>query len=233
MYISDQRLPDKSSLEIHPDALLKRPLLAAFFGPIVATWADIEGLLDAIFLLCTKDRGALAEMQTIRGWDQRRKHFAHHVKCQQGDALAIEARAILGYVGSPANKRHDIAHGVWAVCHELPDDLVIANSEIYTGPMEQALRAETEGDPKLVISTDRMLNTARVVTAKHLNDLLAELREARAIMHSFMIEKTPTIVHVHKRKSFSRAANHPEIAKRIRNAEAGIKRRDRGTTLAD
>ncbi len=233
MHISDQRLPDQPSLEIHPDVVLQRPHLAAFFGLIVATWADIEGRLDAIFLLCANDRGALAEMQTIKGWDARSKFFIRHLKSQQGDALAIEVRAILRYVALPANKRHDIAHGIWAVCKELPDDLVVANSDIYTGAMEEALRAEAEGGPKLVLNKDRMLDTARVVSAEHLSQLLAELREARSLMHNFMIQKMPAVVHVHNREALPRAADHPDIAERIRNAEAGIKKRDKGRPSAD
>ncbi len=152
MHISDQRLPDEPSLDIHPDVLLERPNLGMFFGLIVATWADIEGRLDAIFLLCANDRAALTEMQAIKGWDKRSKFFIGHVKSQQGDALAIEVRAILRHVALPANKRHDIAHGIWAICKELPDGLVVANSEIYTGAVEEALRAEAENTPKLVVN---------------------------------------------------------------------------------
>ncbi len=73
-----------------------------------------------------------------------------------------------------------------------------------------------------------MLDTARVVTAAHLSQLLAELREARNLLHNFMIEKMPAVVHVRSREALPRAADHPDIAERIRNAEAGIKKRDRG-----
>lgn len=227
MHISDQRLPDEPSLEIHPDVLLQRPHFAMFFGLIIATWADVEGRLEAIFLLCTRDRAALAEFQKIKGWSARSKFFIQHVQTRQGDALAIEIRAILRYVALPANKRHDLAHGILAVCKELPHDLVVASPEIYTGAMGEALRAEAEGTPKLVLNKDRMLNTARVVTAAHLNQLLSELREARNLLHNFMIEKTPAIVHVHSREVLPRAADHPDVADRIRNAEAGIRKRDK------
>lgn len=229
MHISDQRLPDRPSLEIHPDVLLQRPHLAMLFGLVIATWADIEGRLEAVFFLCVRDRNALDEFRMLKGWDARSKFFARSVQGRHGDDLAIEVRAILRYVALPAKKRHDIAHGILAICKELPDDLVVASPEIYTGAMEDALRAEAEGAPKLLINKGRMLDTARVVTAEHLNKLLAELGEARMLLHNFMVEKTPAIVHVRNREALPRAADHPDIAERIRNAEKGVKRRrDRG-----
>lgn len=233
MHISDQRLPDRPSLEIHPNVLLQRPHLVMLFGLIIATWADIEGRLEAIFLLCVRDSDALAEFQMIKGWDARSKFFVRNVQARHGDALAIEVRAILRYVALPANKRHDIAHGILAVCKELPNDLVVAGPEIYTGAMGDALRAEAEGISKLIINKERMLDTARVVTAEHLNKLLAELGEARNLLHNFMVEKTPAIVHVHSREALPRAADHPDIAQRIRNAEEGIKKRDKRGRQAD
>ncbi len=233
MHISDQRLPENPSLEIHPDVLLQRPHLAAFFGPIVATWADIEGRLEAVFLLSTNDEAALASLRAIKGWDARAKFFVDHVRAHQGDQVAIELRAILRHSAKPAAKRHDVAHGIWALCKELPDDLVIASPAIYTGAMQQALRAQAEGTAKLLIDKTAMLESARVVTQAHLQLLLNELGEARSLLHTFMIEKTPTIVHVNQREALPRAADHPEVAARIRNAEAGIKKRDKINRNAD
>lgn len=227
MHISDQRLPDKPSLEVYPDVLLQRPYIAMLFARIIATWSDIEGRLEAIFLLCVRDRAALAELQTIKGWDARCKFFIQNVQARQGDTLTIELRAILRYVALPSKKRHDIAHGILALCKELPDDLVVASPEMYTVAFGEALRAEAEGTSKLVLNKESLFDTARVVTADHLNQLLADLGEARNLMHNFMIEKTPSIVHVHSREALPRAADHPDIAGRIRNAKAGIKKRDK------
>jgi hypothetical protein len=227
MHISDQRLPDNASLEIHPDVLLRRPYIAMLFALIIATWSDIEGRLEAIFILCVRDRTALAELKTIKGWNTRSKFFIRNVQARQGDALAIELRAILRYVALPAKKRHDMAHGILAVCNELPDALVVASPEIYTAASEEALRAEAKGSSEVVVNKECLFDTARVVTAEHLNQLLADLAEARNLMHNFMIEKTPAIVHVHNRDALRRSADHPDIAQRIRNAETGIKKRDK------
>lgn len=227
MRISDQRLPEKPTLEIHPDVLLQRPLLAAFFGPIVATWADIEGRLEAIFLLSTRSDRALADLQALKGWGARSRFFVRHVRAHQGSEVAVELRAILRFAAQPADKRHELAHGIWALCKELPDDLVIASPAIYTGAMQQALRAQAEGTARLLIDKDAMLATARVVTSGHLERLLGELREARNLIHTFMIEKTPAIVHVHQRDALPRAVDHPDVAARIQNAEASIRKRDK------
>lgn len=227
MYISDRRLPERPSLEIHPDVLLQRPVLASYFGPIVATWADIEGRLEAIFLLCTADSTALAELEKIKGWDARSKFFVNHVRTHQADTVAIEIRAILKTVAQPARKRHEVAHGIWAICKELPQDLVIASPAIYTVTAGQAIRAEAKGSARFLIDKYATFDQARVVTEQHLDALLNELRQARSLLHTFMIEKMPAIVKVHQREALPRAVDHPDVAARIRNAEiSNRKRRD-------
>jgi hypothetical protein len=227
MYISDQRLPKKASLVIQPEVLLERPLIAVLVGLVIATWADIEGKLEAIFLLCVRDQTALAEFKKIKGWDARSKFFVQSMQSRQGETLAIEVRAILRYIAKPANKRHDIAHGIFAVCKELPNDLVVASREIYTGAVEEALRAEELGTPYLVLNRETYFATARVVTVAHLEQLLAELDEANTLAHNFMSENFPEIVRVRSSEMPPRVADHPDIAMRIQNAKAGIKKRDK------
>lgn len=227
MHISNQRLPKKASLVIQPEVLLQRPRIAELVGLVIATWADIEGKLEAIFLLCVRDQTALAEFKKIKSWDARSKFFVRSMQSRKGEALAIEVQAMLRCIAQPANKRHDIAHGIFAVCKELPDDLVVASPEIYTRSMEETLRAEKLGTPNLLLNHEAIFATARVVTVAHLEQLLAELREANDLAHNFMIENMPEIVHVGSSEIPPRVADHPDIAMRIRNAKAGIKKRDK------
>lgn len=227
MHISDQRLPNNASVGIDPDVLLQRPRIAVLVGLVIATWADIEGKLEAIFLLCVRDQAALAEFKKIKGWDARSKFFVRSMQSRKGEALAIEVQSMLRYIAKPANKRHDIAHGIFAVCEALPNDLVVASPEIYTRSMEETLRAEKLGTPNLLLNHEAIFATARVVTVAHLEQLLAELREANDLALNFMIENTPKIVHVDSSAMPPRVADHPDIAMRIRNAKAGIKKRDK------
>jgi hypothetical protein len=227
MHISNQRLPNKARFVTKPDVLLDRPRIAVLVGLVIATWADIEGKLEAIFLLCVRDQTALAEFKKIKGWDARSKFFVQSMQSRKGETLAIEVQAILRYIAKPANKRHDIAHGIFAVCEELPNDLVVASPEIYTRLMEETLRAEELGTPNLLLNHEAIFATARVVTVAHLEQLLAELKEANDLAHNFMIENIPEIVHVGSSEIPPRVADHPDIAMRIQNAKAGIKKRDK------
>lgn len=227
MHISDQLLPEKPALEIHPGVVTLRPDLTAHFGPIIAIWADIEARLDAIFLLYVRSENALAEFQALKGWDRRTKFLDEQIRAHHGEEIAIEVRSILRTVASPAKKRNDIAHGIWAICKELPDDLVIMPSAAYTEMVQQALRAEADGTANLVLKWDKTFKDARVVTINHLSQLLAELGEARGIIHAFMIEKMPEIVQIYQREAVSKAIDHPHVAQRIQNAKASAKRRRR------
>jgi hypothetical protein len=105
--------------------------------------------------------------------------------------------------------------------------LVIATPDIYSDAVRQALRAELAGSAKFLIDRGLFTRAARVVTVEHLSALLDEVTEARALLHNFMIEKMPAIVHVHSREALAKARDHPEVAERLRNANAGAKRRDR------
>lgn len=227
MHISDRRLPPDANLEIHPDVLLSRTELAQLVALIVATWADIEGRLESIFLLCVRDRAELSKLNAMKGWDARSKFFVRKVKELQGQKLATEVRAILKFAAQSAIKRHDIAHGIFAACDELPLDLVLASPEIYNAMIQETIRAESLGTTNLLVNREEILATARVISNADLSGLLKELREARDVIHSFMIERMPVIVHVNSREKLTRAADHPNVAARIRNSEAGLRKRNK------
>jgi hypothetical protein len=178
VHISHQRLPENPALEITPEVLLKRPALLPFFGPIIAIWADIEGRLDALFHLMIDDPACLAEFSMLKGWDRRAKCFVQAVRARHGEPSANQVKAILGSVSRPAKKRNDVAHGIWGIEASLPEALIIFSSQLYTASAVEALHAQSHGSPKLVLDKDRLFDSARVVTAEHLDKLIGELRDA-------------------------------------------------------
>lgn len=60
-----------------------------------------------------------------------------------------------------------------------------------------------------------MHEAARVVSLSHLEQLYRELGEAVSIIHAFMIEKMPPVVHVFGRDKILPAKSHPSVASRL------------------
>lgn len=218
MLISDQRIPEKPALEIGADVLQKRPDLAMGLSLSIAMWANIEARLDAIFLLCTRDETSLAAFQEKRGWDARAKCLHRTIRDTQGEEAGDEIRAILRAVAAPAKKRHEVAHGIWGICAELPDDLILMDSGDFLEMARQSIRAEAEGLDEMRYNPASMHETARVVSLSHLQELYRELGEAVSVIHAFMIEKMPQVVHVFGRDKILPAKSHPSVASRLRGA---------------
>lgn len=215
MLISDQRVPNKPSLEIGADVLLKRPVLAMGLSLAIASWANIEARIEAIFLLCARDEKALAHFQQLRGWDARAKCLYRTIRDAQGEEAGREIRAILRAVAAPAKKRHEVAHGIWAICSELPDDLILLGSGDFLDMARQAIAAEGNGLSEMRFDPAFMHDTARVVSREHLETLYRELGESVGIIHAFMIEKLPQVVHVFGRENVLPAKAHPSVASRL------------------
>lgn len=226
MNLTDTRLPPEPDLDIHPDAVCKQPDLAVRIAYIVATWADIEARLDGIFLSLTGDESALREFRDLKGWDKRAKFFVAHVKASQGIDAGLELKAILATVATPAKKRNEIAHGIWALCKGLDNALVLLPQTAYLDIATDAKKAETAGSTEIKLEHG-IEKAARAVTVSHLDQLIAELHESRDLIHAFMIETMPSIVHVHLREQVAPAAAHPEVAARVKNAKASVAKRQR------
>lgn len=228
MQISDTKLPPKPSVQIHPDVLLERPQFCQGVALAIAIWADIEARLDAIFISTIRDPAAIEDFRQIRGWDKRTKLFVEAVRSVKGDDAAIEAKAVLAVVTVPANMRNEVAHGIWAKCLEVPNDLVLLGSDIYSEASKIALEAHAAGTPNVKINEEKLFKSARLVSIQQLRKAIDALLEARGLVHALMIEAMPETVHVHGRAEIERVAAHPEVADRIINAKRSLKKANKG-----
>jgi hypothetical protein len=228
MQISDTKLPPKPSVQIHPDVLLERPQFCQGVALAIAIWADIEARLDAIFISTIRDPAAIEDFRQIRGWDKRTKLFVEAVRSVKGDDAAIEAKAVLAVVTVPANMRNEVAHGIWAKCLEVPNDLVLLGSDIYSEASKIALEAHAAGTPNVKINEEKLFKSARLVSIQQLRKAIDALLEARGLVHALMIEAMPETVHVHGRAEIERVADHPEVAARIINAKRSLKKANKG-----
>ena len=215
MRISDQLIPNKPALEIHAEVLLQRPNLAMGIALAIAGWANIEARLEALFLFCTRDETDLLAFRDCRGWDARTKLFYRSVLNRQGQEAATEVRAILRTVEAPAKKRHEIAHGIWAICRELPNDLILLDGSYFLETARQAVSAEAADLEEMRFDSAQMQESSRVVSISHLEALHKEMNQAVTIINAFMIEKMPPVVHVAGRDQVLPARTHPSVAARI------------------
>lgn len=230
MQISDTKLPPTPSLQIHPDVLLEKPHFCQVVAFAIAIWADIEARLDAIFISTIRDPIAIEQFRQIRGWDKRTKVFVDAVRSVKGDDAAIEAKAVLAVVTVPANMRNEVAHGIWAKCLEAPNDLALLGLDIYSEASKKALEAQAAGTPNVKFDEEKLFKSARLVNIQQLKKATDALIEARDLVHAFMIEAMPEIVHVYGRAKIERAADHPEVAARIVNARRSLRKTKKGTS---
>jgi len=223
MEISERLLEGKPAISLFPGAVLERPALVPAIAISVATWADIEARLDALFLLASKNDEAVADFIFSKGWGRKEKQFYRWLRDSGDPEFATAVRAILRTVSEPAAKRNCLAHGVWGLSEAYPDDLIITPEAFYLDAAREMVRAEKLGSAELRINSDSLFGAARLVGIGELQALYDELSAARDLIHRFMIEQTPDIVKVKGRDELARSTEDPKVAARIASAATDLR----------
>lgn len=116
-----------------PDAISLRPKLSPLVAEVIARWADIEVNVGSIltFLLHTEASPVMAMLEAIRSSSAQFDMIRAAADAKLIDPELETFQAVLKMAGSAANKRHEIAHHVWAYCEELPDALLLVEPSAY------------------------------------------------------------------------------------------------------
>ncbi|MGB7411926.1 MAG: hypothetical protein WA910_12330 [Sphingopyxis granuli] len=96
-----------------------------------------------------------------------------------------------------------------------PNDLVLLGSNFFLEAARQAIVAEAKGEGEMRLDPVKAEHSARVISVGHLQTLYEELSLSLGILHSFMIEKMPPVIHVYGRDHVPTARDHPDVAARI------------------
>lgn len=215
MKVSTRPVFNGGTLEIGPQVLGQRRDLAEYIGPIIATWADIEARLDAIYLLMTRDEEGLEEFQSLKGWDRRVQFIESAVEQASGRDRKLVVRAVLKEVASAAQRRHEIAHGIWAVSDAHPDALILLPGNFLIPPLRTAIEAEVRGELRSTHPSDPAA-VGCVVEQSDLQRLIDDLRKAQWLIHRFQIEHMPGTIEICGRDKLEAVEGDVGVAARLK-----------------
>ena len=140
-------------IEFHfgPDAILARPLAAAYFANVVVTWSHIEDQLGELYTLLTcywaprkqGDRAGIpyspAAIITFRSLQVLRTKTELIAKLIDIIATVEEKenfKRLEGTLRRCSKQRNKVAHGRWGVCEKFPDELILMEEtsavQVYT-----------------------------------------------------------------------------------------------------
>jgi hypothetical protein len=121
------------------DTVLQRPKLAAQIGNVCATWAEIEHLIVTIYALLMGDTlpkepvlGLKAHpvayqiFDYLISMDARRNLLAALVRSHGVQSEIDALQPLLEEIRKRGNERNEIAHGLWRISDDYPEDLIKA-----------------------------------------------------------------------------------------------------------
>jgi hypothetical protein len=134
---------------IGPDAIAKRPELAALVGRCIAIWSDVElqMALSLGAILKTNSDAAVALFLAIK------------TSKTQRDALSVVARlllrgndldafeALLAVYGGLEKQRNALAHGLFGVSDAIPDALLWSDTQDHANFLINVYLNEYKGEP--------------------------------------------------------------------------------------
>lgn len=234
MHISSSPLGSDDSISLLQDPVLDHPGISALapkIASIFAQWANIEKILDALFAFSV--RGDAAKLETfrgIKGYDARCSAIADEAALGLDADAARRVKAAVREAALIAEKRNELAHGVWASSPQHPDALVLLPHDFYIRFANLVLTNEAGA----AVDNSELLAASHLVRDGELSTALGEVREAHDLIWNLKISIMPPERDVTGdafAKSASAVAAHPGVAGRVANMiredRRAARRRDR------
>lgn len=235
MKISISPLGANDSISLLQDPVLDHPGISALapkIASILAQWANIEKILDALFAFSVRgDASKLETFRGIRGYDARCSAIADAAAEGLDAGAARRVKATLREAALVAEKRNELAHGIWASSPQHPDALVLLPHDFYIRFADLVLTTEAGA----AVDNSDLLTASRLVRDDELSAALGEVRKAHDLIWSLKISIMPPERDV-AGDGFATLASaveaHPGVADRVANMmrEDGriARQRDRG-----
>lgn len=119
-------------ITVTPAALTLRPYLAVDLANIVSHWARLEQSLSMIFtiLLAGEMPDAFASYHEVFEINFRHKLLMAVARRQNvPQSILSEMRFIHELVTSAARTKNELTYGIWAVCDDLPNSLLLCSAK--------------------------------------------------------------------------------------------------------
>ncbi len=137
-----KRKPNQK-VQIAPSAVLHRPTLAVMIANVASHWSKLEQSLSISFatILSGQEPSALANYNAIFDVSLRHTQFLttarakglpHHL-IEESEKLHARAR-------KTATRRNKIVHGLWAICPDRPNSLLLCPPDAINNHIDQIMR---------------------------------------------------------------------------------------------
>lgn len=235
MSISDRTIPVGTKVTIWEEPVLGQSgitLLSPRIASVFARWSKLEKQLNQLFTLVTDaDPAARSKFNDLKGWDRRVGAIVTEAAHRLDPVTSDLVKVVLRLVKSPAAKRDELAHRVWAIAEGFETELALLPPDDQHTFAESIVAVKRAGRCDIPIDSDPLFSGSVLVSASDLDELILELQSAGERMNSLILghffppfaDLTGAAFAGHRQK----LANDPDISERLINVAKARKRADR------
>lgn len=232
MSISDRSIPVGTKITIWEEPVLGQSaitLLSPRIASVFARWSVLEKQLNQLFTLVTgADPAARGDFDDLRGWDRRVDTIVAQAAHRLDPATSDLAKIVLRLVKSPAAKRDELAHRVWAIAEGFEEELALLPPDDQHSFAESIIAVKRAGRCDIPIDNDPLYNGSMLVSASDLDGLILEIKNAGERMNSLIrghfFPRFADLTGGEFADYRQRLADDPEISARIVNVAKARKR---------
>lgn len=235
MSISAHSIPVGTKITIWEEPVLGQPaitLLSPRITSVFARWSALEKQLNQLFTLVTDaDLAARSNFDGLKGWDRRVEAIVAQAAHRLDPATSDLVKVVLRLVKSPAAKRDELAHRVWAIAEGFETELALLPPDDQHSFAESIVAVKRAGKCDVPIDNDPLYNGSTLVSASDLDALILELKNAGERMNSLIrghfFPRFADLTGGGFADYRQRLADDPEISARIVNVTKARERAER------
>lgn len=191
MQISDRQVPANVTVTMFGEPVLGQLGLEALsprVASIMARWSLLEKQLDQIHTIVTDANDhQRASFDALKGWDRRFAAVITGAQASLSEESVDRVKAVLRLTEATARKRHELAHGLWAVAEGYEDCLTLLAPDSQHGIGKAVVDAKRAGTSRVPVDTAAVFEESRIVAASDLDQLITELDVARKRMEQLLL----------------------------------------------
>ncbi|AJP70695.1 hypothetical protein [Sphingomonas hengshuiensis] len=190
MSISARSIPVGTKITIWEEPVLGQSaitLLSPRIASIFARWSVLEKQLNQLFTLVTDaDPVARSDFDQLKGWDRRVDAIVIQATHRLEPAVSDLVKVVLRLVKSPAAKRDELAHRVWATAEGFEDELALLPPDDQHSFAESIIAVKIAGRCDIPLDNGPLYDGSTLVSASDLDALILDLKNAGERMNSLI-----------------------------------------------
>ena len=235
MPISARSIPVGTKITIWAEPVLGQPGLMALsprIASVFARWSMVEKQLNQLFTLVTSaDPATRQSYDSLRGWDRRVEAIVRQANDRLNPKTSDLVKVVLRLIKSPAAKRDELAHRVWAIAEGHEAELVLLPPDDQHSMAASILEVKRAGVCNTKIDNSSLYSGSSLVSGADLDQVIAELTEAAERMEGLIIGHFYPLFADITGEDFAdyrqRLTDDPQISARLVNVTKARERAER------